>query len=201
MAQDMQILQHLTHHKNVVKLYDSFETSGHLCFVMEICAGGDLLSFVRRRKKLDETMAKFLFKQVALGLAYCHRNLVLHRDIKLENLLLDDEGFVKICDFGVSQLLADANDQVKDQCGTPAYMAPEVFSCDKEFSGQQADVWSLGICLFAMLCGQVPFKGRSITELRDSIISGKLMYPVEEKNKLSREARHLIKIMLRKNQN
>lgn len=199
MAQDMQILQHLTHHKNVVKLYDSFETSGHLCFVMEICAGGDLLSFVRRRKKLDETMAKFLFKQVALGLAYCHRNLVLHRDIKLENLLLDDEGFVKICDFGVSQLLADANDKVKDQCGTPAYMAPEVFSCAKEFSGQQADVWSLGICLFAMLCGQVPFKGRSITELRDSIVSGKLMYPAEEKNKLSREARHLIKIMLRKN--
>jgi len=61
-AQDMQILQHLTHHKNVVKLYDSFETKSHLCFVMELCAGGDLLSFVRRRKKLDETQAKFLFK-------------------------------------------------------------------------------------------------------------------------------------------
>lgn len=123
----MQILQHLTNHKNVVKLYDSFETKSHLCFVMELCAGGDLLSFVRRRKKLDETLAKFLFKQVAKGLEYCHRNQVLHRDIKLENLLLDDEGTVKICDFGVSQLLNDTSDLIKDQCGTPAYMAPEVF--------------------------------------------------------------------------
>ena len=113
-AQDMQILQHLTRNQNVVKLYDSFETASHLCFVMELCAGGDLLGFVRRRKKLDETIAKFLFKQVAKGLAYCHRNRVLHRDIKLENLLLDDEGTVKICDFGVSQLLNKATDMVKD---------------------------------------------------------------------------------------
>lgn len=134
-AQDIHILQHLTNHKNVVKLYDSFELKSHLCFVMELCAGGDLLSFVRRRKKLDETTAKYLFKQVAKGLAYCHRNLVLHRDIKLENLLLDEEGIVKICDFGVSQLLSDANDLVKDQCGTPAYMAPEVFECSVPFSG------------------------------------------------------------------
>ena len=131
----MQILQVLTHHKNVVKLYDSFETNTHLCFVMELCAGGDILGFVRRRKKLDETVAKFLFKQVAKGLAYSHKNLVLHRDIKLENLLLDDEGTVKICDFGVSQQINFATDKVKDQCGTPAYMAPEVFSCSTAFSG------------------------------------------------------------------
>ena len=197
-AQDLQILQHLTHHRNVVKLYDSFETKSHLCFVMELCAGGDLLSFVRRRKKLEEQMAKFIFKQAAKGLAYCHRHLVMHRDIKLENLLLDDEGVVKLCDFGVSQHLASPDDLIKDQCGTPAYMAPEVFECTKEFSGQQADVWSLGVCLFAMLCGMVPFKGRSVTELRNNIINSPLKYPVEDKKKLSREARHLIKIMLRK---
>ena len=101
----MQILQHLTHHRNVVKLYDSFYTNSHLCFVMELCAGGDLLSFVRRRKKLDEDVAKFIFIQAARGLAYCHRNLVMHRDIKLENLLLDEDGTVKLCDFGVSQHL------------------------------------------------------------------------------------------------
>ena len=72
---------------------------------MELCAGGDLLSFVRRRKKLDEDVAKFIFLQAARGLAYCHRNLVMHRDIKLENLLLDEDGTVKLCDFGVSQHL------------------------------------------------------------------------------------------------
>ena len=102
-SQEMQILQLLTDHKNVVKLYDSFETSSHLCFVMELCAGGDLLSYVRRRKKLDEPLAKYLFKQAAKSLAYCHQNLVLHRDIKLENLLLDEEGSIKLCDFGVSK--------------------------------------------------------------------------------------------------
>ena len=75
-------------------------------------------------------------------------------------------------------------------------MAPEVFLCTKEYSGQQADVWSLGICLYAMLCGMVPFKGRSIEELRDCIINEPLKYTKEIKSKLSREARHLIKRML-----
>ena len=81
---------------------------------MELCAGGDLLSFVRRRKRLEEDMAKFLFIQIAKGLAYCHRNQVMHRDIKLENILLDEEGSVKLCDFGVSQHLSSPIDLVKD---------------------------------------------------------------------------------------
>lgn len=81
-------------------------------------------------------MAKFIFFQVAKGLAYCHRHLVMHRDIKLENLLLDEEGTVKLCDFGVSQHLSSPDDLVKDQCGTPAYMAPEVYANSSEFSGQ-----------------------------------------------------------------
>ena len=98
-------MQQLTSHRNVVKLYDSFETNSYLCFVMELCAGGDLLDFVRRRKKLDERKAKYFFKQIVKGLLYCHKNLVVHRDIKLENLLLDDEGVLKICDFGVSVTL------------------------------------------------------------------------------------------------
>jgi serine/threonine protein kinase len=122
----------------------------------------------------------------------------LHRDIKLENLLIDEEGNVKICDFGVSQLLNEPTDLVKDQCGTPAYMAPEVFECTTEFSGYKADVWSLGICLFAMLCGMVPFKGRNISELKQSIISETLKYSGDAKQKLSREVRNLVKIMLRK---
>ena len=99
--QEVNLLKVLKH-KNIVRLFENFENEKYLLYVIELCAGGDLLSFVRRRKRLDEREAKYLFKQVALGLAYCHRNLVLHRDIKLENLLLDEEGIVKICDFGVS---------------------------------------------------------------------------------------------------
>lgn len=93
---------------------------------MELCAGGDLLSYVRRRKKLDEASARYFFRQIALGLAYCHKNLVVHRDIKLENLLLDDEGQIKICDFGVSRLLEEKNQYLSGQVGTPAYMPPEM---------------------------------------------------------------------------
>lgn len=102
-------MQKLVQHRNIVKLFDSFETKSHLCFVMELCAGGDLLSYVRRRKKLDEKHARFFFKQMASGLRYCHRNLVVHRDIKLENLLIDEEGQIKICDFGVSKELERKN--------------------------------------------------------------------------------------------
>ena len=77
-------------HKNVVKLYDSFETSRHMCFVMELCQGGDLLSYVRKRRRLKEDNARYLFKQIASGLQYIHeKKFVVHRDIKLDNILLD----------------------------------------------------------------------------------------------------------------
>ena len=85
---------------------DSFETKKAIVFVMELCSGGDLLNYVRKRKKLDENLAKNLFKQVVNGLYYAHRvKRIVHRDIKLDNLLLDSEGNVKICDFGVSRVV------------------------------------------------------------------------------------------------
>ena len=92
-------------HKSVVKLYETFETDKHFLFVMELCAGGDLLSFVRKRRKLNETLAKYLFKQIIEGIGYIHSKNILHRDIKLENILLDDKGHIKIADFGVGKQL------------------------------------------------------------------------------------------------
>ena len=90
-------------HSSVVKLYETFETSRHIMLVMELCAGGDMLNFVRKRKKLDELTAKILFKQVIEGIGYIHSQKILHRDIKLDNILLDGKGNVKIADFGVSK--------------------------------------------------------------------------------------------------
>ena len=92
-------------HQNIVRLYESFETESHIVYVMEVCGGGDLLSYVRRRRKLKEDYAKFVFRQIILGLQYVHQKGVLHRDIKLDNILLTSEGDVKICDFGVSKLI------------------------------------------------------------------------------------------------
>ena len=97
------ILLRLNRHSNVVKLFETFETGRHSLLVMELCAGGDLLNYVRKRKKLDEDIAKYLFKQLVEGLGYLHARNILHRDIKLDNILLDGKGMVKIADFGVSK--------------------------------------------------------------------------------------------------
>jgi serine/threonine protein kinase len=94
---------------------------------MEVCGGGDLLTYVRRRRKLKEEIACHIFRQVIVGLQYCHSKSILHRDIKLDNILLTSQGTVKICDFGVSKLIERPGELMFEQCGTPAYIAPEVF--------------------------------------------------------------------------
>ena len=90
-------------------MYESFDTETHIVYVMEVCGGGDLLTYVRRRRKLKEDFAKYIFRQIILGLQYVHSKGVLHRDIKLDNILLTSEGDVKICDFGVSKLIQNKN--------------------------------------------------------------------------------------------
>ena len=108
------------------------------------------------------------------GLAYIHtKKLIVHRDIKLDNILLDSRGMIKICDFGVSKQVKTTNEIMYEQCGTPAYIAPEILK-DKGYSGFKVDVWSAGVCLYAMLVGTVPFKGSTMSELHYLILQGKL---------------------------
>lgn len=92
-------------HSNVIRLLEVFESSKHLLMVMEYAGGGDLLRLIKRKGKLQESDAKFIFKQIAYGLAHIHCRSVIHRDIKLDNILLDCEKGVKICDFGVSKII------------------------------------------------------------------------------------------------
>ena len=138
LLQELLILQKVaTRHRNIVRLYDSFETARHLVFVMELCSGGDILTYVRKRGSLSEDMARELFTQAVAAVYYCHRKKIVHRDIKLDNMLLDVGSInkktgtanvtLKLCDFGVSKLLTDPeNDIMTEQCGTPAYIAPEI---------------------------------------------------------------------------
>ena len=102
--QEVSILKRLRH-RNIVNLYDTFDTNKHIIFVLELCSGGDLLNYVRKRRKLTEETAKFIFMQILEGLWHCHSNYILHRDIKLDNILLDANGVVKIGDFGVAKIV------------------------------------------------------------------------------------------------
>lgn len=193
--QELLILQK-TRSQGIVKLFDSFETNKHIVFVMELCGGGDLLNYVRKRRKLKEDLARYIFRQVVSGLEYCHAKGIVHRDIKLDNLLLDHTGRVKICDFGVSKVLDSDNrkEVMTEQCGTPAYIAPEILK-DKGYRGFGVDIWSLGVCLYAMLYGTVPFKANNMSELHQLIIKAKYSLK-DDKVEISETAKQLLRALL-----
>ncbi len=160
----------LLNHPSVVRFYETFDTNKYIMIVMEYVSCGDLLSFVRKRSKLTETIAKFIFKQIMEGLSFIHSQGVVHRDIKLDNILIDLQNNIKICDFGVSKEIKKG-DIMHDQCGTPAYIAPEILK-NQGYEGFGVDLWSAGVVLYAMLSGTVPFKANNMNELHKIIIKG-----------------------------
>jgi serine/threonine protein kinase len=162
-------------HENIIGIYEVFNNDTYLFIVMEYASQGDLLHYVRSKKKLSEEEALKYFRQLIYGVAHIHCRGVLHRDIKLDNILLDDDMGVKICDFGVSRQLCKGQ-IIKEQCGTPAYLAPEIIiNCG--YSGFFSDLWSIGIALFTMLCGAVPYRGNSLQELLNAEKNEKIVFP------------------------
>ena len=193
--QEMAILKQ-SGHDSVVRMYDSFETSKHICFVMELCQGGDLLSYVRKRRKLKEDNAKYLLRMLIEGLDYIHtKKFVVHRDIKLDNILLDQSGRIKICDFGVSRQVTSEKEHMHEQCGTPAYIAPEIIR-DRGYKGFKSDMWSAGVCLYVMLVGTVPFRAATMEALHDAIKRGKYDFQGET---ISESAKDLLSKLINVN--
>jgi serine/threonine-protein kinase SRK2 len=145
-------------HPNIVAFKGVFTTPTHLGIVMEYAAGGELFDRIVRAGRFSEDEARFFFQQLVCGVAYCHAEGVCHRDLKLENTLLDGSPAprLKICDFGYSKS-ALFDSQPKSTVGTPAYIAPEVLS-RKQYDGEVADVWSCGVTLYVMLVGAYPFE-------------------------------------------
>lgn len=187
--QEVYILKKI-HHSNIIRLLEVFESSKHFFIVMEYAGAGDLLHYVKKKRRLPENEARFIFKQVLYGLGHCHCRSVLHRDIKLDNVLLDNEKGIKLCDFGVSKIIKK-HQFIREQCGTPAYIAPEIIA-DEGYEGFFADLWSLGVVLYAMLCGTVPFKAPNMKELHVLIKKGDYKFPVE----ISEESKDLIRKLL-----
>lgn len=162
-------------HWNVIRLLEVFETKKHILLVMEYASGGDLLHFVRNVGKLPEYDTKHIFRQVLYGLAHCHWRSVMHRDIKLDNILLDSKSNIKICDFGIAKIIGRGV-KVREQCGTPAYLAPEIMN-EEGYEAFYPDFWGLGVLLYAMLYGWVPFKANNMDDLHKLIQKGQLSFP------------------------
>ncbi len=173
-------------HNSIVRILETIETSNYILIIMEHINGGDLLSFVKKRTKLNEKTSKIIFKQLIISLKYIHSKGIIHRDIKLDNILIDLNNNIKICDFGVGKNYQN-NEKFMDQCGTPAYIAPEILN-NEGYEGPPVDIWSSGVVLYAMLSGTVPFKANNINDLHNKIKSG--FY--NEINDISNDAKNLI---------
>ena len=141
-------------------------------FIMEYINGGNLFSFVKKRRKLSEKMARYLFRQIILGIQHIHSKNVVHRDIKLENILIDFNNNVKICDFGIGRVLNSEDELLYDKCGTPMYMAPEIILSDIEngYKGFPVDIWSSGITLYIMLSGSLPYSLKKKNNKNDNML-------------------------------
>jgi tRNA A-37 threonylcarbamoyl transferase component Bud32 len=191
---EISILQNIDH-PNIIKLYKTIDTVTQLHLVTEFVGTQSLHSYLKPKpsRRLPEAEAKKIFKQIMEGLGYLHSMDIVHRDIKLENLLLDSKNNVKIIDFGFS--IENPKDKTLNVfCGTPSYMAPELVT-KKNYYGHLIDIWAAGILLYVMLAGYFPFKDVSEKDLFRRIARGQYEFPAH----MSEDAKNLIKKMLRLN--
>ena len=174
---EIKVLKSLNH-PNIIKIKEAIDSSKQIHIVMEYVGGCSLWSYLKKRpnRLLPESAARKYFTQIISGLNYCHSLGVIHRDLKLENILLDSSNTVKIIDFGFATFLKSP-EYTKLFCGTPSYMAPEIVG-KRENPGAAADVWAAGVLLFVMLTGNYPFKSASDRELYRLILKGKFEVPL-----------------------
>ncbi|KAL9228339.1 hypothetical protein vseg_003931 [Gypsophila vaccaria] len=168
-------------HPNIVELYEVMATKSRIYLAMELVRGGEFFTKISQNGKLDEDLARFYFRQLISAVGFCHSRGVYHRDLKLENLLLDHEGNLKVSDFGLSTYLED-NDQVdrllKTSCGTAHYVAPEVVSKRGQgYDGAKADIWSCGVILYVLLAGYLPFNDDNLMNMYRKIYKGNFKCP------------------------
>jgi len=176
----------LLYHPHIVKVYDVIETTECIYIVMEYAVGGELFDYIVAHKRVKEKEARAFFRMVLSAVDYFHKNNVIHRDLKPENLLLDETKSIKIIDFGFGNTFIE-NGYLDTFCGSPFYAAPEMI-LGKKYEGPEVDMWSLGVILFALLCGHLPFDDANMKELYKKIASGTYTVP----DYLMPDARHLI---------
>ena len=179
-------------HPNIVALYEVINDGENLYIITELADGGSIADRMRCVGLNNYSEEKKLFKQIALAVDYLQNTVgIIHRDIKMENILLDFSGRIKLADFGLSKII-QGDALTSTPCGSPAYVAPEVIV--REPYGKAADVWSIGICLFSLVTGYLPFYGDSIVQIMHKIVTEDIIIPTA----LPTDLQDLLKGMLQK---
>uniref|UniRef100_A0A6Q2WWR7 non-specific serine/threonine protein kinase n=2 Tax=Esox lucius TaxID=8010 RepID=A0A6Q2WWR7_ESOLU len=186
---EVQIMKMLRH-PHIIRLYQVMETERMIYLVTEYASGGEIFDHLVAHGRMAEKDARRKFKQIVAAVHFCHCRNIVHRDLKAENLLLDHNLNIKIADFGFSNLFSRGQ-LLKTWCGSPPYAAPELFE-GKEYDGPKVDIWSLGVVLYVLVCGALPFDGSTLQNLRARVLSGKFRIPFF----MSTDCEYLIRHML-----
>ncbi|KAK2881758.1 hypothetical protein Q8A67_019026 [Cirrhinus molitorella] len=186
---EVQIMKMLRH-PHIIRLYQVMETERMIYLVTEYASGGEIFDHLVAHGRMAEKDARRKFKQIVAAVYFCHCRNIVHRDLKAENLLLDHNLNIKIADFGFSNLFSRGQ-LLKTWCGSPPYAAPELFE-GKEYDGPKVDIWSLGVVLYVLVCGALPFDGSTLQNLRARVLSGKFRIPFF----MSTDCEYLIRHML-----
>ncbi|XP_041499106.1 sperm motility kinase X-like [Microtus oregoni] len=165
---ELNIMKELDH-PYIIKLFHIITSKDHTYMVLEFAAHGDLVTLIEKGGPLQQTQAQHIFCQIVCAVHYCHDNDIAHRDIKLDNILLDGKGNIKLCDFGLA-IRVSSGQKCKGFCGTIEYCAPELFY-DTEYDARAVDIWSMAVVLYAMLAASFPFKARTYPDMKEVMLN------------------------------
>lgn len=171
---EIEILKKLRH-PHIIRLYQVFESGNFIFLVTELCGKGELFDLIVDMRRLNEPDARRIFSEILSAVEHAHSNAIVHRDLKTENVLLDEWGNVKLADFGFGQYFS-SDRMLNTWCGSPPYAAPEVFE-GKEYEGPELDCWSLGCILYVLVCGKLPFDAPDMAQLKELITNGRYQIP------------------------
>ncbi|KAK9763589.1 Serine/threonine-protein kinase [Basidiobolus ranarum] len=180
----------LLDHPNIVKMKEMIIHNRHYYLILEYVSGGQMLDYIISHGRLKEKQARNFARQICSALEYCHKNSIVHRDLKIENILIADDGSIKLIDFGLSNLFSTRS-HLSTFCGSLYFAAPELLHA-RAYTGPEVDIWSMGIVLYVLVCGKVPFDDQNLPALHAKIKKGHVEYPTW----LSSECKHLLSRML-----